>query len=192
MRASLLIIFAVALVGVGAYRLTVSEAVFLPPMEAKPVRTIDSASANKDRVIKVAANSCLNASQERVLHETALVHAIDPNLLLAMIHVESGCNERALSPRGAVGLMQILPSTARELGFENPHHPAENIRAGAKYLKNLTKSFGGDFGLVLAAYNAGPGAVRKHGGVPPYRETKAYIQSVMKKYEELRRKAREI
>jgi soluble lytic murein transglycosylase-like protein len=194
MRASLFIAIAVAFIGVGAYRLTVSEVIFLPPMEAKTARKVAaySQASKPGSVMKVAATWCLNPSQERVLHETALLHGIHPNLLLAIIYVESRCNAKALSPRGAVGLMQILPSTARELGFDNPHHPGENIRAGGAYLKHLQKRFGGDFGLLLAAYNAGPGAVRRHGGVPPFAETKSYIRLVMKKFDELNRRSTEI
>jgi len=114
--------------------------------------------------------------------ESAIESRIDPFLLLAVMKVESGCVHTSTSRKGAVGLMQILPSTAKTVGHTNAHLPAENIRAGAKYLRVLKDRFGSNLELTLAAYNAGPAAVSKYRGVPPYRETKKYVQSVMKLY----------
>ncbi|WP_332873012.1 lytic transglycosylase domain-containing protein [Caulobacter hibisci] len=112
---------------------------------------------------------------------------IDPDLLRAVMHVESRANPRALSPKGARGLMQIMPATARRFGVRDPDlelgDPMVNIRTGAAYLKTLQGHFGNDLELVLAAYNAGEGAVMKHGRkIPPYRETQGYVTSVLDRY----------
>ncbi len=110
---------------------------------------------------------------------------LDPALVLAVIEAESGMVAEAVSPKGAVGLMQLLPETAAEVGFPNPADPASNLEAGCKYLSALLESFGGDVELALAAYNAGPGAVRHWGTVPPYAETRTFIARVASKYEQL-------
>lgn len=116
---------------------------------------------------------------------------IDPGFLAAVMHVESRGNARAVSPKGARGLMQVMPATARQMGVNDPivalDDPLVNLRTGAAYLKTLQKRFGNNLDLVLAAYNAGEGAVMKYGGkVPPYRETQGYVVSVMDRYRGLR------
>jgi hypothetical protein len=103
---------------------------------------------------------------------------IDPALVRAVIHAESGFNVNARSPKGAVGLMQLMPGTARLLGVANARVPDENIRGGAKYLADLLARFKNDVVLATAAYNAGPEAVQKYAGVPPYAETQVYVQRV--------------
>jgi len=103
---------------------------------------------------------------------------IDPALVRAVIHAESGFNVHARSPKGAVGLMQLMPTTARLLGVANARVPQENIRGGAKYLAGLLARFRNDVVLATAAYNAGPEAVHKYAGVPPYAETQVYVQRV--------------
>lgn len=103
---------------------------------------------------------------------------IDPALVRAVIHAESGFNVHARSPKGAVGLMQLMPKTARLLGVANARVPNENIRGGAKYLADLLARFKNDVVLATAAYNAGPEAVQKYAGVPPYAETQVYVQRV--------------
>lgn len=104
--------------------------------------------------------------------------ALSPRLLEAVAYAESRFNPRAVSPAGAIGAMQLMPGTAADLGV-NPHDPGENVRGGALYLRQMLELFGGDVELALAAYNAGPAAVRRHGGVPPYRETRAFVATVM-------------
>lgn len=113
-----------------------------------------------------------------MIDDAARRYNIDPALVRAVIHAESGFNTQARSPKGAMGLMQLMPATARELGVTNAWQPAQNIRGGVQYLAGLMTRFRGNTTLATAAYNAGPGAVEKHRGVPPYAETQAYVKRV--------------
>src|SRR5688500_5329019 len=113
-------------------------------------------------------------------------HGLDPNLVLAVVGVESAFQPGAVSHKGAQGLMQLMPATARELGVTDPLDPAQNLDGGTRYLRQLVAMYGGGLGKALAAYNAGPGAVRRHRGVPPYRETHHYTAKVLKRYERAR------
>lgn len=106
-------------------------------------------------------------------------YGIPPALLKAVARVESGLNPRAVSRAGALGIMQLMPATVRSLGVTDPFDPAQSIFGAARYLRSLFDRFGGDVGSALAAYNAGPGAVQRWGGVPPYRETQEYIKRVL-------------
>jgi hypothetical protein len=112
------------------------------------------------------------------IERVATEMSIDPALIKAVALVESGFNPRAVSPKGAQGLMQLMPATARSYGVSDPHDPYQNLRAGAQHLRSLLDEFDGDLTLALAAYNAGSGAVRRHGGVPRYRETQDYVRKV--------------
>ena len=114
---------------------------------------------------------------------TAQRHGLDPELVLAVVGVESAFKPDAVSHKGAQGLMQLMPGTARELGVTDPLDPAQNLDGGTRYLRMLIAQYGGDVGKALAAYNAGPGAVKRYRGVPPYRETHHYIDRVLKRYE---------
>ena len=114
-----------------------------------------------------------------LIEQHAALNLVSPDLVRALIQAESAFNPHALSPKGAMGLMQLMPATAAEHGVRDPYDPAENIRAGVKYLKSLLEAYEGRVELALAAYNAGPGAVKKYGGkVPPYRETQNYVARI--------------
>jgi hypothetical protein len=123
-----------------------------------------------------------------LVEQTARAHDVDPLLVHSMIQVESNYNPYAVSPKGAEGLMQLTPSTARMLGVSNSFDPGQNVEAGVKYLKYLQGVYKDDR-LALAAYNAGPGAVDKYKEIPPYPETQNYVNQVGKRYGEARRAA---
>lgn len=115
---------------------------------------------------------------EPLFREAAGEAGLDPELLKAVAAVESNFDPGAVSPKGALGLMQLMPETAESLGVSDPFDPAQNVRAGARYLRDLLDRFG-NLELALAAYNAGPGAVEKHRGVPPFTETREYVEKVL-------------
>ena len=117
------------------------------------------------------------------IEASARRHEVDALLLAAVVQVESSFRSHVVSPMGAVGLTQVLPSTARYMGVDGDlSDPDRNLEAGARYLAYLIDEFDGDLSLALAAYNAGPGAVRRYDGVPPYRETRNYVRKVMRLY----------
>ena len=121
-----------------------------------------------------------NREIKKVIDQIARNIQIDPALIKAIIMAESGGDPHAISPKGALGLMQLMPETASELSVSNPFDPKENILGGTKYLSWLLKTYKGDLLSALAAYNAGPGTVKKFGGIPPYPETINYIKRVLK------------
>lgn len=123
------------------------------------------------------------AAYDGLIEEHAHAHDLDVNLVRAVIQAESAFNPRAVSHKGAMGLMQLMPATARAYDVVDPFNPAENIRAGVAYLKSLLMKFGENVELALAAYNAGPTAVRKYGDVPPYRETQNYVKKIRRAVE---------
>jgi soluble lytic murein transglycosylase-like protein len=109
-------------------------------------------------------------------------HRMSPGLVKAVIHVESKFDPRAISHRGARGLMQLMPATAGELGVRDPFNPWQNIDGGTRYLQQMVERFDGDLRLGLAAYHAGPSRVVQYGGIPPYRATRQYVDRVLKLY----------
>ena len=128
---------------------------------------------------------------DSIIERAAVSAAVEPNLLRAVIVVESGFNSRAVSKRGAMGLMQLMPATATRYGAANPFDPHENVHAGAQYLKFLIDRFGQDLRLALAAYNAGENAVDRNGGqIPPFTETRAYVPRVLHIYQMLKGQTR--
>jgi soluble lytic murein transglycosylase-like protein len=128
---------------------------------------------------------------DSIIENAAVAAAVEPNLLRAVIVVESGFNSHAVSKRGAVGLMQLMPATASRFGVSNPYDARQNVHAGARYLKFLIDRFGHDVRLALAAYNAGEDAVDRNGGqIPPFSETLAYVPRVLKIYRMLGEQSR--
>src|SRR3954449_924042 len=123
----------------------------------------------------MAANSHGHQASEEEIDQSIVMaaarHNVDPNLVRAVVKVESNFNSNAVSRKGAMGLMQLMPQTARQLRVRNPFDPEQNVDAGVRHLKQLMESFGGDVKLTLAAYNAGAGAVNRSAGIPHYAET---------------------
>ena len=122
-----------------------------------------------------------DAQFQPLLQRTAQKEGVAENLLRAVAEQESGLRPCAVSPKGAMGLMQLMPATARELGVHDPFDPQENLESGARFLKQLLTRFGGDQALALAAYNAGPARVEESGGVPQIPETLRYVQQILSK-----------
>ncbi len=112
------------------------------------------------------------------IEEASSLYGVSSELVRAVIQTESGFNPRAVSGVGAKGLMQLMPRTARALGIEDPFDPRQNIFGGVKYLSTLLEKYNGNVALALACYNAGPGNVRKHGGIPPFGETRGYVRKI--------------
>ncbi len=123
-----------------------------------------------------------SAACELWIRVAAKKYGLDAKLIKAIIKAESGFNPTAVSPKGARGLMQLMPQTIRHLGLSNPFDPRQNIMGGARYLKELLGRFDHNLLLALAAFNAGPETVKRHGGIPPYEETRTYIRRVLTFY----------
>ncbi len=161
------------------------QAAGLPDRGAAPRKTVVRADRRTGKLVRVsvvpavppapsAAGGQVQAAVERVAGEQSL----PPELLHSVIQVESNYNPNAVSPKGAQGLMQLIPATARRFGVADAFDPLENIRGGAAYLKYLLGLYGGNYTLALAAYNAGEGAVARYGDVPPFPETSDYLKQV--------------
>lgn len=130
---------------------------------------------------KRGSNS-INLNREKfinIISEESRRSGVEVGLIKAVIHVESAFNPRALSKKGAMGLMQLMPDTAKFLGVRNAYDPQDNIKGGVKFLAHLLNKYNGNLGLTLAAYNAGEFAVEKHGGIPPFKETINYVRKVV-------------
>jgi soluble lytic murein transglycosylase-like protein len=164
-----------------------TQVVRADPRTGKLVRSVVVTSRPAPPKITAAASST-SADLNAIVERAAKANSVDPLLVHSIIKVESNYNVHAVSNKGAQGLMQLTPSTARMLGVSNSFDPQQNIEAGVKYLKYL-KDLYKDDRLALAAYNAGPGAVDKYKWIPPYAETQNYVYQVGKKYGEARRAA---
>ena len=169
----------------------------VPPPNAAAMRAARSAAAEVDEYLGhessqsatakiVAANfrgvAATPGDIDSAIEQAAARHSVDPNLVRAVVKVESNFNPNAVSRKGAMGLMQLMPSTARQLKVKNPFDPEQNVDAGVRQLKQLLESYGGDVKLTLAAYNAGAGAVARSSGVPHYAETQNYVRRITNLY----------
>ena len=121
-----------------------------------------------------------------LIEPAAAKYELDPNLVAAVIWAESSGDPKAVSTKGAQGLMQLMPKTARDMGVSDVLDPSQNVDGGSRYLREMLDRHDGDLSRALAAYNAGPEAVRKYGGIPPFRETQNYVGKVMRAYERAR------
>ena len=155
------------------------------PAEGSGAGSVNSESSSRSTKSTLAFRAVLPGYREAIylplIREAELRYRLPPRLLQALIWAESRFNPLAVSPVGAAGLTQLMPATARELGVANRHDPRENIEGGARYLRQMLDRFG-SVHLALAAYNAGPGAVTKAGGIPKNRETPAYVSSVIARW----------
>lgn len=149
--------------------------------------TLEADGVSNENKIPAGGNITDNNTTDfdAIINTAAQNTGLDPAFIRAVMIAESGGNPKAKSGAGALGLMQLMPATAKGLGVTDPFDPMQNILGGARYLKTQFDRFG-DLRLALAAYNAGPGAVRKYGGIPPYAETKNYVEKVMKLYEKFK------
>jgi soluble lytic murein transglycosylase-like protein len=169
----------------------------VPPPNAASMRAARSAAAEVSQYIGRESRQAVNArimaanangsvassvDVETAILEAAARHNVDPNLVRAVIKVESNFNPNAVSRKGAMGLMQLMPSTARQLNVKNPFDPEQNVDAGVRQLKQLLQNYKGDIKLTLAAYNAGAGAVARNSGVPHYAETQNYVRRITNLY----------
>jgi hypothetical protein len=150
-----------------------------PTLDSGHARVKGELAARDPNYSQAAGNRSVSAAQiDRYINEAAARHHVDPNLVRALVKVESNFNPRAVSSKGAMGLMQLMPATARMYEVRNPFDAAQNVDAGVRHLKGLLENFGGDVPLSLAAYNAGQGAVERSRGIPPYTETRNYVRRI--------------
>jgi soluble lytic murein transglycosylase-like protein len=169
----------------------------VPAPNAAVMRAAQSAAAEVDRYLGHESNQSANTKIvtanfrgplatsgdiDAAIELAAARHNVDPNLVRAVVKVESNFNPNAVSRKGAMGLMQLMPATARQLKVKNPFDPEQNVDAGVRHLKQLLESYGGDVRLTLAAYNAGAGAVARSSGVPRYAETQNYVRRITNLY----------
>ena len=150
-----------------------------PRLDSHPAPIKGELAARNPNYSTAAANRLVTAAEiDRYINEAAARNHVDPNLVRALVKVESNFNPRAISNKGAMGLMQLMPATARMYVVRNPFDSKQNVEAGVRHLKGLLDNFRGDVSLTLAAYNAGQGAVQRSGGIPPYTETRNYVKRI--------------
>lgn len=130
----------------------------------------------------VGDSSADRGELRKLVHAVSAEHGVDPKLIDALVVIESGYDPRAVSLKGAMGLMQLMPETAKRLNVANPFNPAENVRGGVREFSRLVRRYSGNLQLALAAYNAGEGAVSRYQGVPPFPETRSYVAKILSLY----------
>ena len=140
-------------------------------------------SAKPDHILPIISWNSAERLFQPIVLKAATRYKVEPAMVMAIIMAESSYNPKAISKKGAKGLMQLMPTTARSLGVKDSFNPEHNINAGVRYFKKLLNQFDGDVELALAAYNAGSRKVREHRGIPPFRATKYYIKKVIKYYQ---------
>jgi soluble lytic murein transglycosylase-like protein len=145
----------------------------------RPLRDLDSRRVSAPASVPSVGRG-ERARVDPLIARAAREYGVDPGLVKAIVHVESLFDQRAISRAGAQGLMQLMPHTARDLGVDDPFNPWQNIEGGTRYLRSLMREFEGDLRLSLAAYNAGAAVVRRYGGIPPYQETRQYVDRVLR------------
>ena len=147
------------------------------------IRGIDLGNKIQSEIVTQTTPSASSKSQIMgMVEKISEKHGVDSKLVKALIKQESGFNPNAKSKAGAVGLMQLMPATAKSLGIADPYNPVQNVEGGVKYLKSMINKYNGNIILALAAYNAGPNAVDKYSGVPPYKETQNYVKNILANY----------
>lgn len=151
----------------------------------KDSKMYDGSSNSNDYGSSSASNSASRNAYDSYIRASAARNGVDPALMKAMMHTESAFNPNARSPVGAQGLMQLMPATARRFNVSNPWNPADNIEGSAKYIAWLMRRFNNNVEHAVAGYNAGEGNVDKYGGIPPFKETRNYVQRVMSRYHSL-------
>jgi len=166
-----------------------SEPIKTIEKEIAPTPVVEDIEPEIKEAVELKSKIDLKAQStniDEIIETFSEKYGIDGDFIKAIIKQESGFNTRATSKKGAMGLMQLMPKTAQSLGVIDAYNPSQNIEGGVKYLKSLLDKYDNNKEMALAAYNAGPGAVKKYGGIPPYKETQNYINAIMGTYNKVK------